>query len=194
MRRLEAPLFFAVRVAASAMSNTYLIDGYNLLHALGLVRKRVAQGELDQARRRLVARLQEHFAKLRGTVTVVFDAKRKPRRAPAEETIGDIRVLFAVGREADEMLEEMIAQHGVPHRLSVVSDDHRVQQAAKRRGAVALGCQAFLDILEQPEAPAGPSKPPPAATQPMSAEERQHWLREFGDVEIPEELRDAFDR
>jgi predicted RNA-binding protein with PIN domain len=177
------------------MSNTYLIDGYNLLHALGLVRKRVAKGELDQARRRLVARLQEGFAKLHGTVTVVFDAKRKPRRAPAEEMMGDIRVLFAVQREADDLLEELIGQHPQPRRLYVVSDDHRVERAAQRRGAIALGCQAFLDLLERPQTDPSRQSPSPAAqpAQPMSAEEKLHWLREFGDVEIPDELRDAFD-
>jgi uncharacterized protein len=176
----------------SAMSNTYLIDGYNLLHALGLVRKRVAQGELDQARRQLVERLQKDLAKLHGVVTVVFDAKRKPQRAPVEEMIGDIRVLFAVQREADELLEEMIAQHPQPRRLYVVSDDHRVERAARRRGAVALGCQAFLDLLEQPQAEPVRKKPV-TPRQPMSEEEKAHWLREFGDIEIPDELRDAFD-
>jgi len=172
------------------MRDTYLIDGYNLLHAIGLVRKHVAQGELAHARRRLIEKLQGRLDKLHGAVTVVFDAKRKPRLAPSDEIIGDIKVLFAVQREADELLEELIAAHPQPRRLHVVSDDHRVQEAARRRRAVVLGCQEFLDRLEAQPRPSRPQPPPP---KPDSAEEMEHWLSEFGDIEIPDELRDAFD-
>jgi predicted RNA-binding protein with PIN domain len=45
-------------------------------------------------------------------------------------------VRFAVrGRTADELLEELIAAEADPRNLLVVSSDHRVQRAARQRGA-----------------------------------------------------------
>jgi predicted RNA-binding protein with PIN domain len=176
--------------SVAAMSPIYLIDGYNLIHALGLLHKRPAAGELEHARHELLAFLQERGAGLAGALSVIFDARRHPRRAVAEETVGDIQVLYAVKREAGDLMEELIAGDTQPGRLQVVSDDHRIQQAARRRGAAALGCQEFLDRLESRPRSAPP--PPNEAPAPL-AEERAHWLEEFGDVEIPPELRDTFD-
>jgi predicted RNA-binding protein with PIN domain len=178
------------------MAPIYLIDGYNLIHALGLLRKRLAPGELEDARGRLLEMLEERQAGL-GAMTVVFDAKRKPRRGASDEMVGGVRVLYAVGREADELLEELIARESQAARLRVVSDDHRIQQAATRAGATALGCQSFLDRLEQPSL--GAAKPAPARpasaddAAPLTPAELRHWLKEFADVEIPKELRDTFD-
>lgn len=175
----------------TAMQPEYLIDGYNLIHALGLVHKQAAPGELERSRHALAAMLEAHAAK--GAFTVVFDAKRKPRRGAGAETIGAIQVRYAVGREADEMLEELIVQHPRPARLNVVSDDRRVQEAARRARAVPLGCQAFLDLLERPPAaaPAADAAEPGKET-PLSGAERRRWLEEFGDVQIPDELREPF--
>jgi predicted RNA-binding protein with PIN domain len=173
------------------MSPIYLIDGYNLIHALGLVHKRLAPGELEHARHELIALLQQRRERLAGAVSVVFDAKRHPRRSAAEETVGDIQVLYAVKREADDLLEELISRHPQPGRLRVVSDDHRVQRAARRAGAVAVACQAFLDQLEETprSAPARPSDDEPRPT----SGDVEHWLQEFKSVQIPPELRDTFE-
>lgn len=173
------------------MRTTYLIDGYNLIHALGLVHKRVVPGELEGARHFLISFLQRHLAKLHAELIVVFDAKRQPRRAAADVMLGDIRVLYASGREADDLLEELIAAHPHPTNLSVVSDDHRLQHAAQRGQAHPLGCQAFLDRIEQEgEASTQPVQRDPAAPAPVP--DLAFWLEEFKDVEIPEELRDDF--
>jgi predicted RNA-binding protein with PIN domain len=175
------------------MPLAFLIDGYNLVHALGLVRKKLAPKELATARRRLLDFLHERLEPRASAVTVVFDADRRPRHVPAEYNDGNLTVRFADrGQEADDTIEALLAQHPAPRRLVVVSDDRRLRDAAGRRQARSLGCQELLDHLERPAAPAQ-SKAVPARQASLSADEVQTWLNEFRDVEIPNEFRDFLD-
>ena len=57
-----------------AMSATYVIDGYNLLHAMGLLGGRAGPHGLEKARGQLVGLLRGGFGGQAGAVTVVFDA------------------------------------------------------------------------------------------------------------------------
>lgn len=175
------------------MAATYLIDGYNLAYALALIRRVGTAGELRAARRQLLALLEEWRGVLAGQITVVFDAKRKPRRSVAEETSGSIEVLYAVGREADDLIEELIARPRSEAPLIVVSDDHRLQRAARHGRAQAMGCQAFLDLLEQPGARRSPHLRDSDKPAELSDEDRRSYLDAFRDVQIPKELRDTFD-
>ena len=52
----------------------YLIDGYNLLHAMGVLRGRVGPTGLEKARRRLLGLLHGSYGDESCRVTVVFDA------------------------------------------------------------------------------------------------------------------------
>jgi predicted RNA-binding protein with PIN domain len=167
------------------------IDGYNLLHALGLARRHFADGELAEARRRLLALLHARLDP-GDEVTVVFDARRRPRRAAPEEWHERIHVVYAVQQEADDWIEALLARHPGAAQLHVVSSDQRIQRAARQARAQALGCQEFLDHLERrpsrtPHAAGDDSKPeiPPVADD--------DWQRHFGDIVIPKELRDSFD-
>ena len=56
------------------MSATYLIDGYNLLYAMGVLGGPVGPHGLEKARLRLLGLLHGSFAEESFTVTVVFDA------------------------------------------------------------------------------------------------------------------------
>ncbi len=152
----------------------YLIDGYNLLHALGI---RIAAAGLDAARARLLNLLHEAHAEEAGSVTVVFDARRSPRGAPAERDYHGLHIVFAVEEgEADELIERLVRAAPVPRKLTVVSDDHRIQEAGRRRHCTVLGCAAYLDHLSDrrrvpPETSSQPEKPFPAPA------DLEHWLR-----------------
>lgn len=174
------------------MPASFLIDGYNLIHALGLVRKQAGPGELEASRRRLLEFLEERFASVAADITVVFDAKRKPRHAPTEEVVGRIAVLYAPrNQEADDVIEGLIERHPAPMRLVVVSEDRRLRKAAARRQAHSMSSQQLLEHLERRAEPRSGSSA--AAPEPMSPAEVEHWLREFQGVEIPNEYRDFLD-
>jgi predicted RNA-binding protein with PIN domain len=176
------------------MPLTYLIDGYNLIHALGMVRKQIAPKELETARRRLLDFLRERLEPLADEIIVIFDAKRKPGHVPTEYQEGRIQVRYA-GRDeqADDVIETLLAEHPAPNRLAVISDDQRLRHAATRRHALSWGCQDLLEHLEKSAAPAPEASPSAANERKLSGAEVQEWLREFGDVELPNEFRDFLD-
>ena len=157
----------------------YLIDGYNLLYVLGWAPKRAGSPSLESARLGLLRQL----AGWDGEVTVVFDARGAPARAGGDQTYRGIHVIFSRGQEADDVIEDHIARERQPASLTVVSDDRRLRKAARRHGCREMGCVDFLELLRrpapEPESPA-PSRPP--KREPASAEEVEHWLREFADL------------
>lgn len=127
-----------------------LIDGYNLLHAAGLAKAKYAPGELDRRRTRLLARLKDLLdPAILPRTTVVFDARINPPPVRPDPPSGPIVVIFAPrDREADDVVEELLAKHSTPGQVLVVSSDHRLHKAARRRGATPIDSDAFLDQLE----------------------------------------------
>jgi predicted RNA-binding protein with PIN domain len=167
-----------------------VIDGYNLLHAAGLARVRYAHGDLERARHRLLGMICEKLSpaeQLR--CTVVFDAREAASHIAREQKHHDVRVLFSPPEfEADDLIEQLIAQHPAPKQLVLVSGDHRLHKAARRRGARPVDSDAFWERLQKrPDArtslvpdPAPSPVAKPAATSAATAA----WLREFGEISI----------
>jgi predicted RNA-binding protein with PIN domain len=169
----------------------FLIDGYNLLHAIGLLVGRVGPHGLQKARLALLGRLLAlHRAEV-AAVTVVFDASGAPPGAAPEEDYQGIRLLYALDGVADDLIEEHIQGEANPEHLTVVSDDHRIQQAGRRRRCLVLGCMEYLDWMERdrrarPTAPEAPVKP-----DGLTPDETKHWLREFADLVNDPGVREA---
>ncbi|HEV3119761.1 MAG TPA: NYN domain-containing protein [Gemmataceae bacterium] len=169
----------------------YVIDGYNLLHALGLFRARAGPAALLKARVRLLQFLRENLGEQSSSATVVFDAQDVPAGLPEEEYYEGIHVRYAVHEpHADDLIEEIIRRQSVPSQLAVVSDDHRLQRAAERRHCKALGCSEFFDLLEQRRKqlprPAGEDAGKPSG---VSQDELRDWLRHFGDLQNDPNLK-----
>jgi len=119
----------------------YLIDGYNLLFALGRLNPHSSNSASawDSARLWLHAQIVRQHGQEASRVQVVYDGL-PGRRGP------EPGALFAHPREADDLIEDQIHQESDPARLTVVSDDHRVREAARRKGCVVLRC---LDYAER---------------------------------------------
>lgn len=180
------------------MSILLLIDGYNVVAPVAPPsrNRHSSAGDdrwLQRERFQLIERLVRHLVPaVRDRTCVVFDAANPPRDRPSEFQIEGIDVRFAVGfPEADDLLEEIIAAHSAPKTLTVVSSDRRVQAAARRRGALTVDSQPWLDDLLD-------GKPRLAVTrydgegqgsqqdradkpaQTVDSDDVQRWLREFG--------------
>src|SRR6056297_1890983 len=121
------------------MSMVLLIVGYNVIAPVAAPARGGVPHWLELERRQLIERLAKHLPKhIAARTCVVFDAKQSPKDQPAEFRHSGITVRFAVDYpEADDLLEELIRRHSTPKGLTVVSSDHRVQAAARRRRA---GC------------------------------------------------------
>ena len=94
-----------------------------------------------------------------------------------------LTVRFARGYEnADALIEELICAETAPRQLTVVSSDHRLHRAARRRRARAVDSDGWyaeilrrrLDRRQSP--PALPAKP----HVPLSEAEVAAWLERFG--------------
>src|SRR3954467_12446391 len=100
-----------------------LIDGYNLMYALGLLGKRLGPDGFRKVRTRFLNDLAAALGAVEAhQTTVVFDAADPPGHLPRESTFKGITVVFAVDDDdADERIERLIAAHSAPKGLTVVS-------------------------------------------------------------------------
>jgi predicted RNA-binding protein with PIN domain len=121
-----------------------IIDGYNLLHASGVF-PAAGPPTLERARRALLDHLVELLGpKQVARSTIVFDAVQAPPGLPRALMHNGLAVRFARrGGTADELIEELIAEETNPRNLLVVSSDHRVQRAARQRGAKFADSEAW---------------------------------------------------
>ncbi len=166
------------------MSGFVLIDGYNLLHAAGLITRGIGPGTLHRARLALLGFLAASLEPERlGRTTVVFDAAGRRPGLPREVEHRGLKVLFAAGyADADALIEELIRRHSAPRQLTVVSSDRRLQHAARRRKAQAVDSEAWYEDLAASRRSAegdtddSTARPP----VPLLEEDVGYWLREFG--------------
>jgi predicted RNA-binding protein with PIN domain len=154
----------------------FLIDGYNLMHAVGLAKRAMPAAKFERARTKLLDWLADSM-KDRAEVRVVFDAQQAPARSP-ESIHRGVRVRFAFSQTADDLIEELIVAEPKSAALTVVSNDSRVKEAARRGGCVTFSCEEFVDWLLSGEpgalcprptsqghkAPGSPSKEKPEPT------------------------------
>lgn len=163
-----------------------IIDGYNLLHATGLGGGGAGRGGLERSRLALLNFLAESInaVELAGT-TVVFDARDAPPGLPRTLAHRGITVRFAAGYEsADELIEELIRADTSPRRLTVVSGDHRLHRAARRRRAKAVDSDIWYAEMEKRRATITPAAVP---AKPIDAlpSELAFWLKLFDDEPKP---------
>ena len=157
----------------------YLIDGYNLMHAVGLASRSLPAGRLDRARTRFLDWLADAAAGRAGSLRVVFDAGKVTTHSP-ERVHRGVRVLFATGRTADELIEELVEDEPRPALLTVVSNDGQVRESGRRRGCGVFECEEFVDWLIAERGPEAVREPGPEKPVPeVSAAEQAAWLAAF---------------
>src|ERR1051325_11523133 len=129
-----------------------LIDGYNLLYASGILGRGVGPGGLERSRQALLGFLAASLEpdEISHTV-IVFDATMAPPGLPRELQHAGLKVRFAPREStADDLIAELIKVDSSPRRLTVVSSDHQVQRAAKRRKAIAVDSDKwYAEILRR---------------------------------------------
>jgi len=160
-----------------------LIDGYNLLHASGILGSGRGRGSLERSREALLNVLAQSLpAEEIPRTTVVFDAHDPPWGLARKIDHQGITVYFASRHEdADTMIEEFIKADSAPRKLVVVSGDHRLHRAAKRRRATAIDSDRwFRDLLQaRLERQMASLNEPIKPEGPFSPGEVDFWLRQF---------------
>ncbi|MBN2473682.1 MAG: NYN domain-containing protein [Pirellulales bacterium] len=161
-----------------------LIDGYNLLNAVGIIDRGLGPGSLQRSRLALLNFLVESLPpdELPQT-TVVFDAHDPPPGLPRKVNHRGLAVRFASQhQDADALIEQLIRAHSSPRRLTVVSSDHRLQRAARRRRATAVDSDVWYAEIVRARRERLQSQPPAPARPPVPLleEDVNYWIRQFG--------------
>lgn len=163
----------------------FLIDGYNLMHALGLARPR-SWNQLERSR----ADLLDWLLRIHETprdVTVVFDGKTGGDSS--HMTYRELNVHFSTGESADDLIEAMIQVEQKPAQVTVVSSDRRIWERATRRGCTAWLSDEYIEWATNRGNPRPASHRPAEKPGAISNEELRAWRETFADVENDPELR-----
>jgi uncharacterized protein len=129
----------------------FLIDGYNLMHAVGYVVPRSTEAQFHSARTKFLDWLADELKRvpLKVEVRVVFDAQHSKKDLGSSSHRGLI-VQFSFRETADDLIETLLHREASPQDVTVVSNDGRLQKSAQRAGSKLVACSKFVDWLQQP--------------------------------------------
>lgn len=149
-----------------------IIDTYNVLHCTHVLPSRHAMmGATD------LCRLLDESSWRSSRIAVVCDGSPKPDET---DYTGSVKLIHSgSGSDADSVIEKLIASDTAPRDLTVVSNDRRVQRAARRRRCRVMTAERFLRQLvsETSNRTASSSSD---SDPPASKADTEYWLREFG--------------
>jgi predicted RNA-binding protein with PIN domain len=151
----------------------YLIDGHNLIGQL-------ADIDLDDPNDEslLVQKLNGWTGRTRNSVWVVFDNGLPG--GPSRMTSGRVKVHFApYETSADSVIRKRIPSLKPPREWTVVSDDHAVQDVARKFKVPVMRSTDFAKLLESPP-PSGKPTPDIDPDLRLTADDVDDWLSEFG--------------
>ena len=155
----------------------YLIDGYNLYHAMC----RFAPEWSHITPKTMCELIDQDMHLLRDHAVVVFDGtdRGKPHGGL---NFSHLKVLFC-GHEsdADTLLDKLIRKNSAPRRLQVVSSDNSVCKAARRRRAKTLKSPQYLEnLLRRMNQPLPPPQEPKEKRQGLEPDQVAEWMQLFG--------------
>lgn len=163
-----------------------VIDGYNFLDGAGILALEPGKYTLEKSRnailRVLRAKLSESACR---ATTVVFDGTEAPIGLPRRDQQFGITILYSArGELADDLIESLIAKHSHPRQLTVVSSDHRIQRAARRRQAKPVDSDVwYRSLLSRSRQESGDGAPLPA-DDAASVGDVAGWKKTFGDIDL----------
>lgn len=165
----------------------FFIDGYNLMHALGLVRPK-SQRSLAKCRSDFCAWIRRVHRGNPNEVTVVFDGQPLAKGKARDECPDGPHVVFSRGETADDLLERMVRDDSEPTTLTLVSNDRRLRRFGKGRRCIVWSCEDYLDWAMSPEA-VGDHRSGAASEKPVNDADADLWKREFSDLDNDPHLR-----
>jgi predicted RNA-binding protein with PIN domain len=142
-----------------------IVDGNNLMGRLG-----------GGTREGLVSELCEVARRKRKRLTVVFDGPPDAGR-PKVQSFGDVTVVYAAPRTADEEIVRRIREQRDPRGVTVVTDDRALASAVSGAGARTAGVDVYrTDASRRLGAPAAS-----AVEKPVPPGGPKDWERWFSD-------------
>ena len=146
-----APAASAPAAPVPAGPDYLLVDGYNVIFAWDALR-RLADGSLDAARRRLMDILCNYAGYKRCVPILVFDAYKVRGGAREVEKYHNLYVVYTREAEtADMYIERATHELAREHRTRVVSSDGAEQIIVMGHGALRVSARAFEEEVNAVE-------------------------------------------
>jgi len=165
---------------------TFLIDAYNLMHAVGYLSKATPQNRMESSRRRLLDWLGDNARTRPGDrFQVVFDAKAMLSPL-ADHVHRGVRVRYSFRESADDVLIRLLNE-AKPGMATLVSNDNEIQAAARRNRCAVLSCLEFVDWLIAPVSESKPIRTQPE--KPVEAIDNDELLNAFAVPKVPNRRR-----
>ena len=153
-----------------------IIDGHNLLHSI--VKIDNESGPISDVQ--LCWVISRYLKAVGEKGEIIFDGTG-PRDKSRFDNIENLEVFFAgLGSDADTVIENKIKASTAPKRLSIVSSDRRLRDAARARKATSIKSEVFWDNLHKQLKRKKPVKEPEAKRTGLSESETKQWLEIFG--------------
>lgn len=162
------------------MSNTVIIDGNNLLHAMH------QHAPIPQLGRETLVRLLDRWAR-RGNdeVTLVFDGARPPGGLGRQFSSNRIDVRFSAPETADDVIIRLVERVRYADLVRVVTSDTAIRHATVYRRCKCTDTRTFILEICGPSGGRDHRADELASTTEkptnVSREEMQEWLDLFND-------------
>jgi predicted RNA-binding protein with PIN domain len=150
----------------------YIIDGYNLIHAVPSL-KQLLQHDGYQARERLIAAVSRLTFKKKFRCTIVFDGA-KPIDIQAPSSHAPIHIVFSSPVSADAKIRDMITASKNRTQLVIISSDHEILNYAKVCSCATHTSKYFAVLLFE-ESDSGEEK----EDVPLTKNQVDDWIRLF---------------
>ena len=155
-----------------------IIDGHNLLHSIHKAQEDSASIS-DVQLCRIVSR---YLTLTREKGEIVFDGTGAPDKS-GFNNVDRLEVCFSgLATDADTVIEHKIRASTAPRRLTIVSSDRRLRDAARARRAISIKSEVFWNNLQKQFNRKSTIKEPPEKYRGLSESETKQWL-EFFDLE-----------
>jgi predicted RNA-binding protein with PIN domain len=153
----------------------FIIDGHNLLWFIRSAEE--APSITDAALCRI---LDRYFGLVGERAEIIFDGIGPPNKTEFDN-IRNLEVTFS-GRKSDcdTVIEQRILASTAPRRLTIVSSDRRLRDAAAARKATSVKSEDFWGDVEKQLAKQRKSKEPPGKRGGLTESETELWLKAFG--------------
>jgi len=182
---VSLPPLYYMKFCASAtrrllMEDVLIVDGYNVIFAWPQLAK-IAAGNFEDARVKLLDILQNFQGYKGNEVIVVFDAHRVKGNQGKREQYGNILVIYTAEDEtADTVIEGLVPEYFSKGNVFVVTSDWEQQRVIFGQGAYRIPARELWEMVNRQRLEADAK----AAADPVERKE----LAQFLDEETRREL------
>ena len=152
----------------------YIIDGYNVIHAIPTLKKTLAHNA-ESSRELLIHSVAQLTHKKKFRCTIVFDGTA-PANSPRQSPHAPVHVIFSFPFSADAKIKTMIEHSKQRPQLVIISSDNEIMNFAKVCSCQTHTSKYFSNLLSESD-----DIITEKSDVPLSTFQIDEWLKIFGE-------------